>query len=160
MYSHGLQNQRNALSVQWPAMVKYNTSIPTGFPFLFFSCFVQVIKTIYKTWPSLVFYFASNRIVYLLNWLTTMLGYLQQWVVKSKKECLFLTFYQLKKRSIKPISTSILKRRLLKRGAEEISPENGKLTDLKGGSTFFLLLPSFFFTESSGIETGVGVLLL
>ena len=46
-----------------------------------------------------------------------------------------------------------------KRGAEEISPENGKLTDLKGGSTFFLLLPSFF-TQSSGIETGVGVLLL
>ena len=42
-------------------MVKYNTSIPTGFPFLFFSCFVQVIKTIYKTWPSLVFYFASKQ---------------------------------------------------------------------------------------------------
>ena len=34
-----------------------------------------------------------------------------------------------------------------KRGAEEISPENGKLTDLKGGSTFFLLLPSFFYTK-------------
>ena len=59
------------------------------------------------------------ELAYNHGWLST--------VVKSKKECLFLTFHQLKKRSIKPISTSILKRRLLRR--EELKKSLQKMVN-------------------------------